>query len=148
MPENFKKFYTMKAVFKVISGKMFHPRNPVNNGGTQNGSAYWKVHLSTEPTQPTELFSVLLTYTGYRAYTVKPCLHFLTKEKLIYFLFYWPTCSLRSLCSNSSELRPVQNVAVPKSVFKFQFQFIWFQGILLTFLPKKVNNQDQSIYFG
>ena len=29
-------------VFKAILGKIFHPLNPVNNGGTQNGSAYRK----------------------------------------------------------------------------------------------------------
>ena len=30
------------CVFKAISGKIFHPPNDVNNGGTQNGSAYRK----------------------------------------------------------------------------------------------------------
>ena len=30
------------SVFKAISGKIFHPLNPVNNGGTQNGSTYSK----------------------------------------------------------------------------------------------------------
>ena len=29
-------------IFKAISGKIFHPLNAVNKGGTQNGSAYRK----------------------------------------------------------------------------------------------------------
>ena len=30
------------CVFKAISGKIFHPLDTVNNGRTQNGSAYRK----------------------------------------------------------------------------------------------------------
>ena len=31
-----------KNIFKAISGKIFHPLNAVNNGETQNVSAYCK----------------------------------------------------------------------------------------------------------